>query len=381
MRIGVDIRALMDSQYSGVSWYTLDLLSEILRQDQQNEYILYYNSGHDVSARISQLGFHDSDRLKIVATRYPNKIFNYILQKIFRWPKLDELCSGVDVFWSPHINFSSFSSESKKVLTIHDLSFLVFPQFFSWRKGIWHSLMGLKKLIDEADVIVAISESTKNDIIKFFPAAKDKVRVVYSGCGEEFRKIPADDQKLLEIRKKYDLTNKFILSLGTSEPRKNIASLIRAFDEAGLEGYDLVLAGARGWKNKAIHRAYKEAKNKDRIKFLGYVEKEDRPYLYNAATIFAYPSFYEGFGLPVLESMACGTVVITSTTSSLPEVANEAAILIDPNNQASLTTALRDLARSENLQETLAARGLERAKKFSWKRTAEEYIKIMNTEL
>jgi glycosyltransferase involved in cell wall biosynthesis len=311
-----------------------------------------------------------------VATHYPNKIFNYFLQRIFKWPKLDELCHGVDIFWSPHINFSSFSSEGKKVLTIHDLSFLVFPQFFSWRKNIWHSLMGLKKLINEADVIIAISESTKNDIIKFFPAAKNKVTVVYSGCGEEFKKIINTDQKLLEIRKKYNLENKFILSLGTSEPRKNITSLIRAFDEANLEDYDLVLAGASGWKNNALKEAYKRAKNKDRIKLLGYIEKDERPYLYNAATIFAYPSFYEGFGLPVLEAMACGTTVITSTTSSLPEVANEAAILIDPNNQASLTTALRDLARSENLQETLANRGLERAKKFSWVKTAEEYIKI-----
>lgn len=376
MKIGVDIRALMDCQYSGVSWYTLDLLTEILRQDKENAYVLYYNSWHDISSKILKLGFCESDRLKIAATRYPNKIFNYLLQRIFHRPKLDKLCGGVDIFWSPHINFSSFSGQGKKILTIHDLSFLVFPQFFSWRKNIWHSLMGLKKLINEADIIIAISESTKNDILRFFPSAKDKIKVVHSGCGEEFKKLPNTDQKILETRKKHDLPDKFILSLGTSEPRKNIASLIRVFDEANLEGYDLVLAGARGWKNKAFDQAYKKAKNKDKIKLLGYIEKEERPYLYNAAAIFAYPSFYEGFGLPVLEAMACGTPVITSATSSLPEVARDAALLIDPNNEESLAIALRTLAQDEGLRQNLSVRGLEQAKKFSWKRTAEEYLKI-----
>lgn len=372
MKIGVDIRVLMDRQYSGVSWYTFDLLNEILRIDKQNEYILYYNSGRNISYRLPKF---EQENVRIASTCYPNKLFNYMLQRFCLWPKLDELCGGVDVFWSPHINFSSFSFGTKRILTIHDLSFLVFPNFFSFRKNIWHSLINLKKLITEADVVIAISESTKNDIIVFFPETKDKIKVIYSGCGQDFKKVSPADPKLLEIKKKYDLGDKVILSLGTSEPRKNAAGLIEAFDQADLPGYELVLAGARGWKNKKLYRAYEEAQNKNNIKLLGYIEKEDRPYLYNLASIFTYPSFYEGFGLPVLESMACGTPVITSAASSLPEVASEAALLIDPNNQNSLIVALRELALSDNLRQELANKGLERSKYFSWEKTAKEYIK------
>jgi glycosyltransferase involved in cell wall biosynthesis len=372
MRIGVDIRTLMDEQYSGVSWYTLDLLTEILRQDKINDYKLFYNSGHDVSGRVPALG------KEIVATRYPNKFFNYLLQKFLHRPKLDELCGKVDVFWQPHINFSSFSVGTKVILTVHDLSFLVFPEFFSWRKCIWHRFMGLEGLIGRADVIIAISESTKNDIIRFFPSAKDKVRVVYSGCGPEFVKLPADDPRLLEVKRKYGLGDNIVLSIGTAEPRKNAAGLIKAFDEANLYGWQLVLAGASGWKNKAFHKAIKEAKNKENIKLLGYVDKDDRPYLYNLAKVFAYPSFYEGFGLPVLEAMACGTPVITSAVSSLPEIAGDAAVLVSPDNDEDLSVALKSLVKSDGMRDWYSAKGLSRAKDFTWRRTAEEYLSIFN---
>jgi len=375
MRIGIDIRTLMDKQYSGVSWYTFDLLTEILRQDEVNDYTLFYNSGHDISGRMPAFG------KKIISTRYPNKFFNYFLQKTARRPKLDELCGRVDVFWQPHINFSSFSAGTKVILTVHDLSFLVFPEFFSWRKGVWHSFMGLKRLIDRADVIVAISESTKKDMIRFFPKAKDKIKVIYSGCGPEFLKIPRQDAKLLEIKKKYSLGDNFVLSIGTTEPRKNAAGLIKAFDKADLDGWQLVLAGASGWKNGLFHKALKEAKNKDNIKLLGYIDKEDRPYLYNLAGIFAYPSFYEGFGLPVLEAMACGTPVITSAVSSLPEITGDSALLVSPDNEEDLVIALKQLASSQVLRNYHSTKGLERAKKFSWQRTAEEYLAIFNYEL
>jgi glycosyltransferase involved in cell wall biosynthesis len=386
MRIGVDIRTLMDREYSGVSWYTLDLLTEILRQGKQNEYILYYNSGHDVSGRLPL--FKDGN-VKIVSTRFPNKFFNYFLQKLCRWPKLDVIANhlafphsqggtkgGLDIFWQPHLNFSSFSKGAKKILTIHDLSFLVYPEYFSWRKNIWHYLLDVRRLITAADIIIAISESTKRDLIRFFPQIENKIKVVYSGVGREFRKIAAANEKLLEIKKKYGLGEKFILSLGTAEPRKNAAGLIRAFDRADLSGWELVLVGASGWKNKAFHQALKAAKNKDKIKLLGYVDKDDRPYLYNAAKIFAYPSFYEGFGLPVLEAMACGTPVITSSVSSLPEITGDAALLVDPNNEEELVIVLQQLAISEQVRKAYSAKGLEQAKQFSWKKTAEEYFNI-----
>jgi glycosyltransferase involved in cell wall biosynthesis len=406
MNIGVDIRCLMDKEYSGVSWYTLGLLTAILKKDRNNEYYLYYNSGRDVSARLPKF---EQDNVKIIATRYPNKVFNYFLQKIFHWPKIDVAavkksplkrgvaqysvtgCVGlnndkVDIFWSPHINFSSFSKNCRKILTIYDLSFLLYPEFFSWRKNFWHRFLVLKKLIKNSDKIIAISANTKNDLMKVFKIPAEKIEVVYPGVGAEFRPLSAGAQnltRLQEIKEKYSLPDKFILNIGSFEPRKYIAGLARAFDLAAenpaLKDYYLVLAGGAGWKNKEIFSAIARAKNKDRIKILGYVGHDERPALYNLATIFAYPSFYEGFGLPILEAMACGVPVITGDSSSLPEAAGDAALLIDSNNEKALEEAIIALAKNNELRQALIAKGLERVKLFTWQKAAKEYLEIFST--
>ncbi len=381
MKIGIDIRALMDKEYSGVSWYTLDLLTEILRQDRSNEYVLSYNSGRDISARIPKF---EQSNVKTFFTRYPNKLYNYFLQRIFHWPKLDKVSEGVDVFWLPHLAPASFSPNCRLVLTIHDLSFLDYPEFFSAHQNFWHKFLGIKKLIERADIIVAISENTKRDIIRIFSVNADKIKVIKAGVGDEFRPRQKDENELKIIKQKYDLPDKFILNVGTIEPRKNLPGLIRGFDEAasqpGMGDWYLVLAGAKGWKNKDFYRAIAQAKNKARIRILGYVEKNERAALYNWAEIFAYPSFYEGFGLPVIEAMASGTPVITSALSSLPEVAGDAALLVDPHDENSLITALQSLMQNDKLRELYSSRGLERAKNFSWEKTAEQYIKIFLNE-
>jgi glycosyltransferase involved in cell wall biosynthesis len=437
MKIGVDIRVFMDNEYSGVSWYALFLLREILKQDRTNEYFLYYNSGHNIASRISELGFQNSDNVKIIATHYPNKFFNYFLQKIFHWPKLNVIAAkspllskegsggGLpapsevegDIFWSPHFNFSSFSKNCKMILTVHDLSFLAYPEFFSARKNFWHRMMGAKKLLARADKIIAISENTKADLIKIAKVPAQKIKVIYSGVSAEFRPLrrssdtetaarpklvgtqylacqstgaeddgtqgiayPRTIARLREVKEKYGLPDKFILNIGTIEPRKNIAGLIKAFDKIAdqpeLKDYFLVIAGSIGWKNKEIYKAISSAKNKERIKMIGYIEEGERVNFYNLATIFCYPSFYEGFGLPILEAMASGVPVITSNVSAMPEVAGDAAILIDPNDINSLAEALKQLAGDENLRQTFREKGLLQTKKFSWKKSAEEYLKI-----
>jgi glycosyltransferase involved in cell wall biosynthesis len=403
MNIGVDIRVLTDKEYSGVSWYTLDLLQAILAIDKENQYFLYYNSFKDPFNRLPKFS---QPNVKISSTRFPNKIF-YLMQKFLHWPKLNVIArsdsdeaipqfgdkttgllrsarndnrAGVDTFWSPHINFSSFSKNCKKILTVYDLSFLLYPEFFSWRKNFWHRFLGFKKLIRNSEKIIAISENTKQDLIKVLNISADKIAVVYPGVGAEFQVLPKDD--LQKIKEKYNLPDKFILNIGSIEPRKNIAGLVRAFDAAAanpaLNDYYLVLAGGAGWKNKEIFCAIASAKNKDRIKILGYVDYKDRPALYNLAIIFAYPSFYEGFGLPILEAMACGCPVITGDSSSLPEAAGDAALLIDSNNEKALELAIIALASDENLRKALSERGLEQAKKFSWEKAAKEYLRFFN---
>lgn len=381
MRIGIDIRTLMDAQYSGVPEYTYNLVTEILKLDKKNEYRLFYNSARDISGRMPKF---EAPNVKVVKRRYPNKILNYLLFKVFNRPKIDKLL-GVDLFLMPHINFVALSGGAKSILIIHDLSFLRYPQFFSARKNFWHKMIAAPKLVKKFDKIITISESTKNDIVELCGVSPEKVRVIYSGIGKEFKKIEnKEGDEMLSIKKKYDLPDKFILFLGTIEPRKNIAGLIRAYDELRivnreLEDCKLVIAGGAGWKSDDIFKTWENSPYKDDIKFLGYVEREEKVYLYNLASLFVYPSFYEGFGFPPLEAMACGTPVIASFSSSLPEILGAAALLVDPHDYKDMARAIEQMLKSDKLRNDFIKRGLKRAEEFSWGKTAGEYLELFGS--
>lgn len=380
MKIGIDIRTLMDREYSGVSEYTLNLIKAILKLDSENEYKLFYNSGRDVSSRIPEF---KGDNVQIIRTRYPNKIFNYLMQKTLSYPKIDKFL-GVDLFWAPHINFFAFSKGCRKILTIHDLSFLRYPEFFSLRKNLWHYIINVRKLIRKFDKIVAISENTKYDIIELGDVDNNKIEVIYSGVGEQYRIINKNEPKypeLRRIREKYDLPEKFILHLGTLEPRKNVRGIIQAYNKLRDRNYELrnvglVLAGGKGWKSKDIFAARAKSKYRDDIKFLGYIANEEKVYLYNLAFIFIYLSFYEGFGFPPLEAMACGVPVITSSVSSLPEVVGRASLAVDPYNTGDIAEAMEKIIIDQNLKNYLIEKSRIQVKRFTWENTAKKYLNI-----
>lgn len=379
MKIGVDIRVLMDKQYSGVAEYSSILLRTILKQAQADYSTLFYNSHRDVRARI---GHFDHPNLKIIKKKYPNKLFNYVLQQFFAWPKLDKVIGGSDVFWSPHINFSNFSDEAKHVLTIHDISFLRYPEFFNWRKNFWHRSLDLQNLVSQATKIVAVSENTRQDIIELFKVPEDKVQTIYSGVNE-LKSLPTPSEEK-EFLLKHDLGQRFILFLGTIEPRKNVAGLIYAYnrfrdENIKLVEVQLVLAGAKGWRNREIYRAWEQSPYRHDIKFLGYVSTREKELLYQKAELFVYPSYYEGFGLPVLEAMDRGIPVITSNVSSLPEVVGRAAITLNPYDINEIAKALELVINSDSLKKSLIAAGKQQAKLFSWEKTAEEYIKLFRS--
>jgi len=383
MKIGIDIRTLMDPQYSGVSEYTLNLVGEILRLDRENEYRLFYNSAKDVSARMPKF---DYPNVKIIRKRIPNKIFNWPMQKISRRPEIDKIL-GVDVFFSPNIAPLALSKDCERILTVHDLSFLRFPEFFNFKRRLWHRMIGVKKMIKEFDKIVAVSENTKNDIVELCGVLPEKIKVVYSGTESEYKALNSEFPELGAVRRKYGLPEKFILFLGTVEPRKNIEGLIGAYNkfresrEARLRvpeaELQLVIAGGRGWKSESIYKEWKKSKYEDDIKFLGYVDKKDKVYLYNLASLFVYPSFYEGFGFPPLEAMACGTPVITSFASSLPEIVGGAGLMVDPCNIADMARAIELVLSDEKLREDLARKGLERANRFGWEKAAKEFLSFI----
>ncbi len=378
MRIGVDIRVLMDARYSGVSEFACNLLERMLEADRMNSYCLYYNSRTDISARMPVFA---SPNVRIIWRRIPNKLLNYSLFLPFGRPRIDRVTQS-DIFYMPHYNFIGLSPEAKLVLTIHDLSFLRSPGFFSPRKNIWHSLVNIRKLARRASRIAAVSENTRRDVIELCGIDEERTAVIYPGLGKEFELSPGPEE-LARVKARYSLPGKFILFLGTIEPRKNIAGLIRAFSifraEADSGDIKLVIAGGDGWSTKPTYQAWQESEFREDIFFKGYVEKDDKPALYRLANLFVYPSFFEGFGFPPLEAMACGTPVIASAVSSLPESAGAAALLVNPYDDEEIAFAIKNMLADNSLRERYIAKGREHAGNFSWDKAADGYLSLFKS--
>ncbi len=378
MRIGVDVRVLMDKEYSGVSEYTACLLEEILKQDKVNQYFLFYNSFANISERMSYL---KRDNTTLVRTRWPNKVFNYLLQKTFHYPKLDKLLTALDIFWTPHFNFSSFSSQVKQVLTIHDLSFIRYPDFFTTRKNCWHQALNIKKQIKRADALVAVSKHSLRDLKDLYNL-KDKLAInIYSGVKE--KNVDFSSQEENSYLQENNLKKNFIFYIGNIEPRKNLAGLIFAYNllrdnNISLVDTQLVLAGSAGWKNKEVYQAQENSPYQSDIKFLGYVSEKNKEILFKNAIVLCYPSYYEGFGFPPLEAMKRGVPVITSNISSLPEVVQKAALTINPFDINDMARAMEMIIFEDDLRESLIKRGYRQASKFAWAKTAQEYLQLFN---
>lgn len=392
MIIGIDIRPLMDEYYSGVSEYTFRLLTAIFAQDKRNNYRLFYNSYHDVSARIPKFNFPN---VTIVKFSYPNKILNYLLFKIFRWPKLDEKLAA-DVFFMPNFNFFACRRQCPKVITVHDLSFLRYPHYFSRRHNFWQRSINIKKILRQSSRIIAVSRSTSKDIQELCRISPKKILTIYPGVSAKYRPVDLQEPYVEEVKRKYQLPKKFILFLGTIEPRKNLEGIIEAYEqfrenqraelvhwegqaEIGDETISLVIAGRAGWGYASVYECARQGKYCRDIIFTGYINDEDKLYLYNLAVFFIYPSFYEGFGFPPLEAAACGTPTIVSNVSSLPEIMGNASILVNPFDISELAQAMANLAYDKNLRANLSQAGLERAKQFSWEKCAREMIEVFES--
>jgi glycosyltransferase involved in cell wall biosynthesis len=272
-------------------------------------------------------------------------------------------------------------SPCPSVVTIYDLSFALFPEGLKRNKRLYLSLF-TPISARRARLVIAISESTKRDIVRLFGITPEKVEVVYLGICENFRPLP--EEEVEAFRKKRGLPERFILFVGTIEPRKNLTRLIEAFSLLSplsplpfpFSPLPLVIVGAKGWLYEEVFAKVEELGLEREVIFPGYIPWGELPLWYNAATIFVYPSLYEGFGLPPLEAMACGTPVIASNASSLPEVVGDAGILVSPGDVDGLAEAMKLLLSDETLREDLSRRGLRRAKGFSWEKTAEKTVQV-----
>ncbi len=372
MKIGIDIRCLTESQYSGISEYTHNLLKSLFLIDSKNQYFLFYNS-----AKRLQVPKFNFSNITYKDFKYPNKIFNLGIS-LFKITAIDKMIGNVDVFLTPSFLFTNLSSHCKKILVVHDLSFELYPEFFTLKKRLWHKLIGPKKLCQQADVIIAISENTKNDLINIYGIRPEKIKVIYQGINEMFFQ-PINESEKQKIKEKYNLPDNYLLYLGNLEPRKNVETLIMAFAKVKDESVKLVITGGEAWKYKKIYQLWQKSPAQKRIKFLGYVDSNDKPALYSLAKIFIYPSIYEGFGLPPLEAMSCGTPVITSFNSSLVEAVGDAGLLIDPNNSNELGVVINQLLADQNLQNLLKNKGLKHCQQFRWAKAAAEVLKIIES--
>lgn len=369
MRIGIDIRPLTFGRRSGVEGYIINLLNSLFEIDQENEYQLFYNS---FKGKVSKdLNVEGKNNVNLMQFKWPNKFLNFSL-KFFKSPKIDQMLGGVDMLFEPNILFNAISPQCKSVVTFHDLSFEIHPRYYSFKRRLWHRMVNPKYLAKNADGIIAVSESTKKDLINIYGINPDKIKVIYSGL---HRVINQDVAHAEEMKKKHQVPDKFLLYLGVIEPRKNIIGIISAFEkfkEATNNNYKLVLAGSEGWLSKKIIKKAKDSKYSQDIILYGYVTEEFKQYLMACAAIFLFPSFYEGFGFPPLEAMAASTPVLTSSVSSLPEVCGKAAVYADPYNVNEIKKAIITIIEDNHLRIELINQGKNQLEKYSWKRCAQD---------
>jgi len=366
MRIAIDLRSLSSGSVSGVENYTLNLLERLLSLDNKNQYVLFYNSFKDF--KVPDFHFVNS---QVKATKYPNKLLN--LGLMAGAIKIEKLIGDFDCLFMPNLNQFNIQSGKKLVLTVHDLSPAVTPEFYDLKRNLWHKLLGYKRAFTRANLIFAVSEYTKKDLVRLYGIEEKKIKVVYPGIDhKEFTPdIPA--AKLREARNVYGLPGDYILFLNTIEPRKNLVNLIKAFEVLDNPA-ELVIAGRKGWKYRSIFRAIKQSKKRDKIRYIGYVPESDKSAIIKLARALVYPSFYEGFGFQPLEAMAVGTPAVVSQVTALPEVTGNAALLVDPYDINSIAKGVKSILSDDRLRQNLIEKGLQRVKEFTWEKTAKEVL-------
>ncbi len=365
MRIGIDYTAAVH-QRAGIGRYARGLVRALAQLDRENEYLLL------VAGRPKEeCTFPVNFRLRYLPLS-PHRVT--ILWQRLRLPLPADLFTGpLDLFHSPDFVLPPLC-RGKSILTIHDLSFLRYPEGADPRLR-WYLTQAVPRSIGQADLLLADSQNTKSDLIELLGVEEGRVEVLYPGVEERFH--PLNEGSLASVKARYSLDFPFILTVGTLEPRKNHVGLLQAYSLLkGRHPHRLVIAGGKGWLYEGIFQEIERLSLEERVLFLGYVPEEDLPALYNLADLFVFPSLYEGFGLPPLEAMACGTPVVVSALSSLPEVVGDGALLVPPQDIEALAEAMEKGLSDLSLRRELRGKGLEQAKRFSWSEAAKRLLAI-----
>ncbi len=369
LRIGVNALQLT-ARNSGVGQYIYQMVSSMLSisTDQFNIYLSRGNT------RSEWLGAHGA-KINEIPFRKEQVIFRNLYELLYYGVALRK--EGLTHFWSPDTKIPLLAPNIPTIITSHDLAIFREPETYQYsRVFYWRKLF--KHAIQRSSIVVAISNTTRNDLIELMDVSPSKIKVIYNGVDPRFKTIK-DSNLLEQVKNKYSLPSNFLLFVGLFSPRKNIAGILKAFailkKKFNIPHY-LVMVGEKGWRYQSDLELVNSLGLGNVVVFPGYIEHEDLPAVYNAAEIFVFPSLYEGFGLPVLEAMACGTPVVTSNVSALPEVVGEAGIMVNPYDYEEIANGVYKLLSDKKLSSGLVKAGLERARYFTWENAAREMLSL-----
>jgi glycosyltransferase involved in cell wall biosynthesis len=353
VRIGIDARKLHDF---GIGTYIRNLLRQLARLDRQTDYVLFCRQAD--AQTIASLG----ENFRSVT----EEAANYSIAEQVRIP-FALWRERVNLFHAPHYILPPLVP-CKSVVTIHDCIHLMFPQYLPSRFALAYAKTSMAMAARRSTHVMTVSESSKRDIMRFFHTDPDKISVIPNAYDERIGVEPGEED-VIRVRERYQLHDEFVLYAGNVKPHKNLERLIDAFDlvrKRGLDHLKLVLIGDDISKYAALRRAVHHYQLHKYVRFLGYLPEETLAVMYRLAGVFVFPSLYEGFGLPPLEAMASGTPVVTSNVSSLPEVAGDAAVLVDPYDPHAIADGIYRVLTDEALRRDLRQKGLARAHQFSW---------------
>ena len=372
MRILIDYFSLVYS-LGGVKKYIVNILEQLSKIDDENEYVLldFKNQGQDIFSL-------KKPNFRLVNTNLFSANIYKKISFFLNYPPLN-LFIDQEPDVSFFTNYSVYPVKSnKKILTIYDLSFIYFPQHIASR-NLYFLKKTVKRSIKKANKIITISNAIKKEIIKEFNVNDRDIEIISPAVDLDFFK-PCKEDSILKVKEKFKIKGSYFLFTSTLEPRKNITGILKAYTALPKQikkDYSLVLAGGKGWQDKELLEGIKKSKEEgNNIIQIGYVPEKDLPVLYSGASIFLYPSFYEGFGIPILEAMACGVPVVTSNISSMPEVAGDSAVLVNPHNADEIKDAIIRLIQDRSLREELVRKGFLQAKKFSWEVSASRLLRV-----
>ncbi len=370
MRIGIDAR-VMSVRSGGIGRYMLEMVRSMAAREKarDHEFILY--PGKDIDSVDLPDNWRCSQR----------RLTSRGILRSLSYPSLARE-DRLDAFYSADYLGPVLPMPCRTVITVHDLIPIVYPRVTRFQHRLVGSFL-LPRTIKNATAVVSVSKATKQDILMHIRIPQSRIKVIYEGKNEAFHPRDRHDSGIRDIRSRYgigDGDDPYFLSLGISDPKKNGKNIVRAFSEIVKRPGNrcmLVLAGNTGHGASDLERMANELRIQDRVLFPGFVPDEHLPLLMNGARGLCFPSLYEGFGLPVLEAMACGCPVITSNVSSLPEIAGNAALLVDPGSVKQLTHAMERLLKEDELYDDLRVRGITRAEGFSWEQAAEELLDLL----